>query len=270
MAEKYTPSNSPMTAKERQAKAKADAKAAKAAAKERRKNSTDPADMGRMKQIREAYRLTHEYDKPLPWILLGAFLAPIVVVAILLALLQPHWLTTIMFVIMGVMLGLMLALWLLTLRTKKATYARYADQAGSAEVALQMLGNKWIHDPVIAMTRHKDVVHRAIGPAGVVLVSEGDPHRAKQLLLQEKAKHEKFAGPSVVVTTLQMGNGAGQVPLNQLTKTVQKLPKTLEPFQVTDVKSRLRAVDAVRPRAPIPRGPVPNSMKGARKGMRGR
>lgn len=259
-----------LSAKERQAKAKADVKAAKTAAKERRRTSTDPAEMGRFRQIREAYRLTHEYDKPLPWILLGAFLAPVVLVPIILALWQPAWFTSVMFVIMGLLLGLMLALWLLTTRTKKATYARYADQAGSAEVALQMLGSKWIHDPVIAMTRHKDVVHRAIGPAGVVLVSEGDPNRAKQLLLQEKAKHEKFGGPSVIVTTIQMGNGQGQVPLNQLTKTVQKLPKTLEPFQITDVKSRLRAVDAVRPKAPVPRGPVPTSMKGARRGMRGR
>lgn len=259
-----------LSAKERQAKAKADAKAAKAAEKERRRNSTDPADMGRTRQIWQAYKLTHEYDKPLPWILLGAFLAPIVLAVVALAVWQPGWFTGIMVVLMGVMVGLLLAMWLLTNRTKKATFARYADQAGSAEVALQMLGNKWLHDPVIAMTRHKDVVHRAIGPAGVVLVSEGDPNRAKQLLLQEKGKHEKFAGPGVVIHTIQMGDREGQVPLNQLTRHVSKLPKTLQPFQITDVKARLRAVDAVRPKAPIPRGPVPTSMKGARKGMRGR
>lgn len=263
MAERYT-------AKERQTRAKADAKAAKAAAKERRRTTTDPAEMGRTRQIWQAYKLTQEYDKPLPWLLLGAFVLPIVVVAIILAAWRPGWFAGVMFVVLGIMLGLVAALWLLTNRTKKATYARYADQAGSAEVALQMLGTKWIHDPVIAMTRHKDVVHRAIGPAGVVLVSEGDPNRARQLLLQEKSKHEKFAGANVVVHTVQMGDREGQVPLNQLTKHVAKLPKSLQPHQVTDVKSRLRAVDAVRPKAPIPRGPVPTSAKGARKGMRGR
>ncbi|GAB3698262.1 DUF4191 domain-containing protein [Mariniluteicoccus flavus] len=255
-----------LSAKERQAQAKAAAKAEKL----RRKNSTDPADMGRVRQIREAYRLTHEYDKPLPWIMAACFFGPILLVALVLALWQPGWFTGVMVAITGVMLGLLLALWVLTLRTKKATYARYMGQAGSAEVALQMLGNKWIHDPVIAMTRHKDVVHRAIGPAGIVLVSEGDPHRAKQLLLQEKAKHEKFSGLNVVVHTIQMGEGSGQVPLSKLTEHVKKLPKALEAFQITEVKSRLRAVDAVRPKAPIPRGPVPTSMKGSRKGMRGR
>lgn len=255
-----------LSAKERQAQVKA----AKKAEKERRRNSTDPADMGRIRQIREAYRLTHEYDKPLPWIMLGCLLAPVLLFVVIGLVLMATWFTWIMLVITGVLFGIMLAMWVLTLRTKKATFARYADQAGSAEVALQMLGNKWIHDPVINVNRHQDVVHRAIGPAGVVLVSEGDPHRAKQLLMQEKSKHEKFAGHNVVVHTIQMGNAEGQVPLNQLTKHVSKLPKTLEPHQITEVKSRLRAVDAVRPKAPIPRGPVPTSMKGARKGMRGR
>ena len=49
--------------------AKAQLKAEKKAEKLRRKNSTDPADMGRMRQIARAYKLTHEYDKMLPlWV----------------------------------------------------------------------------------------------------------------------------------------------------------------------------------------------------------
>lgn len=255
-----------LSAKEQQAQLKA----AKKAEKERRRNSTDPADMGRIRQIREAYRLTHEFDPQLPLFVFGAFFAPIILGAILLAFWQPGWLTGVMFVLMTIVIGMTLALLILTRRTKKAMFARYAGQAGSAEVALQMLGNKWIHDPAIAITRHQDVVHRAIGPGGVVLVAEGDPHRARQLLNQELTKHEKFSGPNVVITGYVMGDKDGQVPLDQLTKTVSKLPKTLEPFQITEVKSRLRAVDAVRPKAPIPRGPIPTSMKGARKGMRGR
>jgi hypothetical protein len=38
---------------------------------------------------------------------------------------------------------------------------------------------------------------------------------------------------------------------------------------VTDVKARLRALDAARPKVPIPRGPLP-SMKGVNRAMRGR
>ena len=50
------------------AKQKAELRAEKA----RRKNSTDPADWGRWRQFAETYKITAQYDKPLPWILLGA------------------------------------------------------------------------------------------------------------------------------------------------------------------------------------------------------
>ncbi|OYN95751.1 uncharacterized protein DUF4191 [Propionibacteriaceae bacterium ES.041] len=258
------------SAKQAQAQAKADARAARRAAKERRRTTTDPNEMGRFRQIRRAYQLTHEYDEPLPWLLLGAFAVPIVL-AVVIALLFAggsvfSW---IMFVLTGIMLGILLALLLLTNRTKKATFKRYAGQVGSAEVALQMLGNKWVHDPVIAATKHQDVVHRAIGPGGIVLVSEGDPNRAKQLLASEERKHEKFIS-GVVISTFQMGDKPGQVSNDKLANAVKKLPKTLQAHQVTDVRNRLRAIDAVRPKVPVPRGPMPTNMKGARKGMRGR
>lgn len=258
MAEKLDP-------KQARAQAKADAKAAKRAEKERRKHSTDPADMGRIRQVVQAYKLTHEYDKALPWLMLGAFVLPIVVLlAIGFAVKMP-----LIMALLGVSTGLLLAMLVLVQRTKKATYTRYAGQAGSAEVALQMLGKKWIHSPVINATKHKDVVHRVVGPGGIVLVGEGDPGRVRQLLQYEQRRHEKFIA-DVSVTTLQMGDKQGQVPLDQLAKRVQKLPKVLQAHQVTDVRSRLRAIDAVRPTLPVPKGPMPTSMRGSRKYMRGR
>ena len=38
----------------------------------------------------------------------------------------------------------------------------------------------------------------------------------------------------------------------------------------TDLLARLKAIDASRPNIPIPKGPVPTSMKGMRGNMRGR
>ena len=58
--------------------AKAKAKAAKKAEKARKKASNDPKDMGRIRQIIRAYQVTHEYDRALPYLLIGAFLLPIV------------------------------------------------------------------------------------------------------------------------------------------------------------------------------------------------
>jgi hypothetical protein len=157
-------------------------------------------------------------------------------------------------------------------RTKKATYKRYAGQAGSAEVALSMLPKQWVSKPVIAVTRQQDAVHRTLGPGGLVLIGEGEPGRLKALLASEVRKHERVAY-GVKVTTIVMGSKEGQVPLDKLADHIKKLPKTLQANQVTDIRQRLRALDAVRPQVPMPKGPMPTSsrqVKGARQAMRGR
>jgi uncharacterized protein DUF4191 len=250
----------------------ADAKKATAAArkaeKARKKASNDPADMGRIRQIIRAYQLTHEHDKRLPFWLIGAFLLPI---AIGLGI-SIFWHHPIYLGFLGLMTGLMLAMLVLARRAKAATYRRYAGQAGSAEVALQMLPKAWVSTPAIAANRNRDVVHRTVGPGGLVLIGEGEPGRVRQLLTSEVKKHERVAY-GITVTTVVMGEKQGQVPLAKLAEYIKKLPKVLQPNQVTDLKQRLRALDAVRPPVPVPKGPLPTSarqVKGARQAMRGR
>jgi len=247
---------------------KQETRAAKRAEKARRKASTDPADMGRIRQIQRAYQLTHEHDPQLPWVLLAALLLPLVV-GVVAGVLTGHW---IYLPLLGLLLGVLAAMILLVRRTKAATYRRYAGQAGSAEVALQMLPKQWVSSPVIAATRNRDVVHRTVGPGGVVLIGEGEPGRVRQLLASEARKHERVAY-GVTVHTVVMGDQEGQVPLSRLADHIRKLPKTLPPNQVTDVRARLRALDAVRPPVPLPKGPMPTSsrqVKGSRQAMRGR
>ena len=244
------------------------AKAAKRAEKARRKASTDPADMGRIKQIRRAYQVTHEFDKPLPFLLLAAFLVPLVVFWAF----HFVWDHPIYLSLLGLMFGVLAAMIMLVQRAKRATFKRYAGQAGSAEVALQMLPKRWVSTPVIAANRSRDVVHRTIGPGGLVLIGEGEPGRVRQLLAGEVRKHERVAY-GVTVHTIVMGDKEGQVPLGRLADHIRKLPKTLQPNQVTDVRARLRALDAVRPPVPVPKGPMPTSArqaKGSRQAMRGR
>ena len=188
--------------------AKAQLKAAKQAEKARKKASTDPADMGRLKQIRRAYQLTHEHDRALPFLLLGAFLLPIAI-CVVVGLLWDHMFNL---VLIGVMLGVLAAMIMLVRRAKAATFKRYAGQAGSAEVALQMLPKQWISTPVIAANRNRDVVHRTLGPGGLVLIGEGEPGRVRQLLAGEVKKHERVAY-GITVTTVLMGDKEGQVPV---------------------------------------------------------
>jgi len=232
------------------------------------KDPNDPAQMNRFRQIIVAYQRTHEYDKPLPFLLAGAFVLPIVIGIVAGMLLG----ALVSLIILGVMVGLLLAMLLLVQRTKAATYKRYAGQAGSAEVALSMLPKKWISSPAIAANRQLDAVHRTLGPGGLVLIGEGEPGRLKALLTSEVRKHEKVAY-GVKVTTIMMGDKPGQVPLEKLANHIRKLPKVLEANQVTEIKSRLNALDKIRPQVPVPKGPMPTSsrqMRGAKQAMRGR
>ncbi|HET8915979.1 MAG TPA: DUF4191 domain-containing protein, partial [Propionibacteriaceae bacterium] len=164
------------------------------------------------------------------------------------------------------------AMIILVRRAKRATYKRYAGKTGSAEVALQMLPKKWVSAPAIAANRHQDVIHRTLGPGGLILIGEGEPTRVRQLLASEVKKHERVAY-GVTVTTVIMGNKDGQVPLDKLADHIRKLPKRLQPQQITDIRQRLRALDALRPPVPVPKGPMPTSsrqVKGVRQAMRGR
>ncbi|QDP97694.1 DUF4191 domain-containing protein [Microlunatus elymi] len=233
------------------------------------KDPNDPAQMGRIRQIIVAYQRTHEYDKALPFLLIGCFVVPIALGVIAGVLFSKMLISLI---ILGVMVGLLLAMMMLVRRTKAATYKRYAGQAGSAEVALSMLPKKWISTPAIAANRQLDAVHRALGPGGLILIGEGEPGRLKNLLASEARKHEKVAY-GVKVKTIVMGTKDGQVPLEKLADYIRKLPKVLEPNQITEIKSRLNALDKARPQMPIPKGPMPTSprqVRGAKQAMRGR
>jgi len=119
------------------------------------------------------------------------------------------------------------------------------------------------------VTKNADIVHRVVGRPGIVLVGEGQPSRVKNLLAAERKKHARVAGGAPVIEVLA-GSGEGEVDIRKLTKHVMKLPAALQPSEITDLLQRLKALDAVRPQVPMPKGPVPTSLKGARQAMKGR
>lgn len=249
--------------------AQRDAKAAAKAEKLRKKHSDDPADWGTLRQIFQAYKLTKEHDSRLTLILVVAFLIPIVaLLAIGFAVGRP-----VLLGLLGIPLGLIVTMLVLTRRTKRATFKRFKGQAGSAEVALGMLSKKWVNSPAITANKHLDVVHRTVGPGGIVLIAEGDPNRARKLMESEARKHQAVVLDAPVVT-LMMGDKEGQIPLEDLTDHIRKLPKKLDASGITEIRQRLRALDAVRPKIPVPKGPMPTSprsaAKGARHALRGR
>ncbi|MDR1431784.1 MAG: DUF4191 domain-containing protein [Propionibacteriaceae bacterium] len=248
-------------AKELAAKQKAELKAAKLA----KKNSTNPKDWGWFKQIKETFKVTTQTDPQAKWWMLGAGLAAFAVFAVLSIFLTPFW----VWLGFGVAFGVLAALYMLVFKAKQATYKRYETTPGAAEIALGMLNTKaWTHTSPITANKQMDVIHRAVGKPGIVLIGEGSLARLKPMLTSEQKKHEQVAY-GVPVTTVIMGDQPGQVPLRKLASYLNKLPKAVRPLQVNEANQRLRALDAARPKLPVPKGPMAMP-KGVNKALRGR
>jgi hypothetical protein len=80
-----------------------------------------------------------------------------------------------------------------------------------------MLRRGWKTDPAVAFTKQQDVVHRVVGPPGIVLVGEGNPNRLRQLLATERAS-TSGSPPTPRSTRSSCGDGEGEVPLPKLVK----------------------------------------------------
>jgi hypothetical protein len=230
---------------------------------------TDPAKdgkPGRIKQIAQSYQMTKKGDPRIGLILLGVFLlAGLGGFALMLLALQ----SLVVPIIFGVLLGTLAVMIVFGRRAQRAALAQIEGQPGAAAAALGLLRRGWKTDPAIGFTKQQDVVHRLVGPPGIVLIGEGNPNRLKPLMAAERRKHERVVSETPI-TELLVGNGPGEVPLRKLVRRVTKLPRALKPAAMTDVLARLKALDANRSNIPLPKGPVPTSMKGARQNMRGR
>jgi hypothetical protein len=229
------------------------------------KNDAPAEKTGRLKQILQAYRLTKKSDPKVGLVLAGIFLGILAVFVVVALLVGPLliWLP------LGVAVAFLATTIIFGRKVEKAAYSQIEGQAGAAASALQTLRRGWTVTPAVAVTKNADIVHRVVGRPGIVLVGEGQASRVKNLLAAEAKKHTRVAG-GAPVTQIIAGQGEGEIDIRKLTKHVMKLPATLQPSEITDLLQRLKALDAVRPQVPMPKGPVPTSLKGARQAMKGR
>jgi hypothetical protein len=143
-------------------------------------------------------------------------------------------------------------------------------QTGAAAGALGLLKRGWNVDNAVAFTKQQDIVHRVIGPPGIILVGEGtSASRVRSLLTAERKRHERIL-VDTPVHEIVVGKAEGEVELSKLARHIQKMKRQVQPAEITDILGRLKAIDASRPAVPMPKGPVPTSMKGMRGQMRGR
>ena len=218
------------------------------------KNSAeDMQNAGRLKQIRMVAGLINQQDRKAMPIILGSGVG-IFVVAVLVGLFTG---LAAFLIPLGLLLGLLTTMILFGRFAQRAQYSAIDGQPGAAAAVLQGMRGNWTVTPAVTANRNLDVVHRAVGRPGVVLVGEGAPGRVSALIAAEKKKTARVAH-DVPIYDFQVGNEEGQIPVSKLQRKIMRLPRNLRPAAVSDLNYRLKAL---QPTMQMPKGPLP---KGAR------
>ncbi|HEX6522559.1 MAG TPA: DUF4191 domain-containing protein [Streptosporangiaceae bacterium] len=215
-------------------------------------SAEDLQGAGRLKQMRMVARLLNQQNRKALPITFGSAAAIIVVCLIIAVVLHQWWL-----IAFGVLLGLLVAMILFGRLAQAAQYSAIKGQPGAAAAVLQSMRGNWTVTPAVNGNRNMDVVHRAVGRAGVVLVGEGVPSRVAGLLANERKKTARVAH-DVPIYELQAGDEEGQIPVSKLQKKIFKLPRALKPAAVSDLNYRLKAL---QPTLQMPKGPLPRNIR---------
>jgi hypothetical protein len=219
-----------------------------------RKETSENA--GRLAQIAQTYKMTRQADSTIGLVLAAV---GIVTFGVILALgfLIGH---PIYAGILGLLLALLATAVVFGRRAERAAFGQLEGKPGAAAAVLQNVGRGWTVTPAVAMNKSQDVVHRAVGRAGVVLIGEGNPNRVKGLLAAEKRKVGRVVF-DVPVHDYIVGDGEGELPLKKIRSTLLRLPRALRGPKTTEVNDRLRALGDLMSNMPIPKGPMPRGMR---------
>ena len=216
-----------------------------------KQDAADPAKMGRIQQLRMAAGLVRKSN---PWALpiVGLTAIGIIAVFVVVGLLTG---LVVLLVPLGVLVGLMAAMIVFGRFAQSAQYAAIEGQPGAAAAILQTMRGGWTVTPAVAANRNMDVLHRAVGKPGVVLVGEGSPSRLPSLLAAEKNRISRVAY-DVPIYDFQVGNEEGQLPIRRLQRKIMRLPRNLKGPAVADLNFRLKALPG---NLQAPKGPLPKT-----------
>lgn len=219
------------------------------------------------KLVAQAYRSTAPYDK---WLLPLLLLIPIGIIgiAVVIGLLADSTVVLVYAIIFAVLAAALADMYLLTRRFEKVAFKRMEGQIGASVSIAQSIrrGWKFEDEPVSIDPRGKALVFQGVGKAGVMLLAEGGNAANKQVTAA-KRRLSKLV-PGIPIHVVHVGTGEGQVPLNKLTKAINKPKKALNKHQREQVAARLRAIGGQR--LPVPKGVDPMRARPDRKAMRGR
>ncbi len=202
----------------------------------------------KLRQFVEAWRQLREVDpRAVALVFTGAMVG--LLVGTLIGLLISPWFAP----FSGLMLASLGGMLVFNRRLQKAQYTAIEGHVGAAAAVLQIMRGQWFVTPAVSVNTKQDMVHRAIGRCGVVLVGEGSPARVKGLLAKEQRRLSKVVG-DVTIHRVLVGDAEGQVSLRRLQMHLSKLPRELKKTEVPKLERKLKPLDRS---LPIPKGVDP-------------
>jgi hypothetical protein len=214
----------------------------------------DMAKAGRFKQIRMIAGLVHKANPKAMPIVIGSGLGTVLVLVLLGVFIGP----LAIFIPLAILFGVLVTVFLFGRFAQSAQYSAIEGQLGASAAVLQQLRGNWsVSSEPVAANRNMDVVFRAVGRPGVILVGEGSSNGLASLLAAEKKKVARVAH-EVPIFEFQIGNGEGQVPISKLQRKIMRLPRNLKPSAISDINHRLRALT---PTMQAPKGPIPRNVR---------
>lgn len=220
------------------------------------KKTGAPKEPGRMKQMWQVFQTTRKHDKALAPLVLLSLILPILGGVLLALVIQGGIASMILWPITGLLVGVLLAMIVLGRRAERTAYRQIAGQTGAVGAVIQnALRRGWQGSemPVAVNPRTQEAIYRVVGRGGIVLITEGSESRMQRLRNDEERKVKRML-PNIEVTHLTVGVEEGQVPLERLSRTLVKLPKSLKRVQVTQVQNRLVSLQQQNGPMGIPKG----------------
>ena len=231
------------------------------------KTENKPArEPGRLRQLMTVYAMTAKTDKPaVVWSALG-FAAPLAIGLIVAAVVAPGSpIAAILWAVLGGTAGLLVAMIIMSRRAEAAAYARFEGQPGATSAVLNSAlrrGWRFNENPVHISPRTQELVFRAVGPGGIVLVGEGSSKSRVQVMVEDERRKAARIAPGVSIHVFYVVPGDQHAtPLAKLASSILKLKRSLNRAEVATVANRL---DSIGTNIPVPKGIDPARIKAAR------
>ncbi|MBB4961021.1 DUF4191 domain-containing protein [Micromonospora polyrhachis] len=205
----------------------------------------------RLKQIGMVFSFTAKRDKWFVPLAAAAVLIPLALAVVAVMFWGWFWLP------IGILVALLALLIVLNLRSNTAMMSAAEGQPGAAASIMESMRGDWRVTPAISSTTQMDMVHLVIGRPGVILLAEGNPHRVRGLLGQEKRRLAKVIGTAPIFDYM-IGQGENELPVRKLRMTLMRLPRNLSGKDVNALDKRLKALSA---RPQMPKGAIPKNMR---------